>query len=83
MPLTVLTLPQSPGTMSLSAHLKGGKQLLQAAPEWAKVTDRVISVLGLNPGTVSEPWLAYSVMLFLNNNLYIYFSSLSVSLPQA
>eukprot|EP00729_Bicosta_minor_P004310 gene4311-1549_t len=37
--------------MSLSAHLKGGKQLLQAAPEWAKVTDRVISVLGLNPGT--------------------------------
>lgn len=58
--------------MSLSAHLKGGKQLLQAAPEWAKVTDRVISVLGLNPGTVSEPWLAYSVMLFLNN-LYIYF----------
>lgn len=60
--------------MSLRAHLKGGKQLLQAAPEWAKVTDRVISVLGLNPGTVSEPWLAYSVMLFLNNkSVHIFF----------
>lgn len=34
----------------LSSHLKGGQQLLAAAPQWSKVTDRVVSVLGLNPG---------------------------------
>ena len=30
---------------------KCGKELLQAVPEFTKVSERVVSVLGLNPGT--------------------------------
>ena len=41
---------------ALAAHLQHGKQLLQELPKVAQHSDRVLSVLGMNPA-------AYSLLL--------------------